>query len=311
MINVMWQKVNTFFFVFKQSLFPRSTYYSKIPKARFIFSLKYFVGLTIILNLILISVMLVRYHPTRVSRFLNSVITGLNRYPSELTVNIAKGRLFSSLNRPYFLWGELDRQKKLLLVIDETAAPEKINMYNSILLLTSQEVVLKTGDITDTSFSVLPLSYFSRQSVNRKIIDQTIRTMTVFTNLVFFGYLILISLLVILLPLSSFVITLFYLVVISLIIYYIFKIYFKKKIHYRKTLQVALHAVTFPLILDYFLIIFRPTIPANIEISPRLPTPMVFLILLAVFVFAAVYQAYENGKHHVVHHIHPAKAHHK
>lgn len=307
----MCKKVKTFFHVFKGSLFPQSDYYSKIPKASFRFSLKYFISLVLILNFILIILIFVKYNPGRIGRLLDGVVISLKNFPEELVINVRKGRIFTSYNRPYFLWTDFDGQKKLLLVIDETADPTKINQYRSYVLITSTEIIFKTDKLLGEKSNVISLNRLGDQTFNNKTNQKIIQNLTTIKNRLLFSYFFIIPGLMILLPISSFLITLFYLAIISLIVCIIFKVYFHKRIHYKKTLQVALHAVTFPLILDYFLIIFRPSIPVNIEVRPMLPTPLVFLILLAIYVFAAVYQAYENGNKHVVHHPNQAKTHHK
>lgn len=292
----MWQKVKTFFHVFRYSLIPHSNYYSKIPKVRFRFSLKYFISLIVGLNLIFVLFLSTKYNPAKINQFIDDIVYNLNHYPADLEINLDKGRLITSYNRPYFLWATLGVQKKLLIVIDENAKPEKINTYNSIVLVTRTDIVMKTGNKDTNTFTVYPLSYISNQQITRKSIEQTIQTLNFIKTLVFWGYLIIMPLLLILLPLLSFAITIIYLLIISLIIYYIFKIYYRKNIHFKKTLQISLHAVTFPLILDYFLLISKPCITANINVQPILTTPVAFLLLLTVFVFVAVYETYQNGK---------------
>lgn len=293
----MRQKVKTFFHVFTQSLFPQPSYYQKIPKTSFSFSLKYFSSLIIILNLILVIYLTIKYNPGKVDRFLNSIIVSLKTYPDELVINIRKGNLFTSYNRPYFFWNESDGKRNLLLVIDETTLPSKIDQYRSLLLLTSKEIVIRTDKQPNKINNTLPLTYFGNQTFNKKISEKIIQSLIVLKNLLLASYFIIIPGLIIFLLLSSFLINFFYLSIISFIIYIIFKVYFRKRIHYKKTLQVAFHAVSFPLLLDYFLIIFKPSIQANISLKPFVPSPLIFLILLAVFIFAAVYEAYQNHQH--------------
>jgi len=298
----MRQKVKTFFHVFSQSLFPQSDYYQKIPKASFGFSLKYFSSFIIILNLILIIFLTVKYNPGKINRFINSIIINLKTYPEELVINVRKGRLFTSYNRPYLFWNESDGKRNLLLVIDETALPSKINQYRSFLLLTSKEIVIRTDKQPNKIINILPLTYFGNQTFNKKTSQKTVQSLTVFKNLLLLSYLIIVPVLIILLPISSFLINFFYLSVISFIIYIIFKVYFHKRIHYKKTFQVALHAASLPLLLDYFLIIFKPSIQTNVPLKPFIPSPLAFTILLTVFVFAAVYEAYQDHQHQETNH---------
>lgn len=311
MINGMRRKVNTFFHVFKQSLFPKPGYYKKIPKSSFNFSLKYFISLILILNFLLVFFIIIQYHPQRINRNLNSLIISLKTFPKDLVINIRKDRLFTSYDHPYLFWSKVNGKLKLLLVIDETANAAKINQYNSYVLITNNKAVFKTDNQPANNFYVVPLTRFGDQTLNINSVKKIIQTLINFQSLLIFIYPAIVIMLLIILPVSSFLTTLFYLSIISLIVYIIFKVYFHKKIHYKKTFQISLHAVTFPLILDYFLIAFKPSIGLNIKLKPIIPPSVTFVILLAIFVFTAVYEAYQNDKNHQPHHFHPQKNHHR
>ena len=293
----MRRKVKTFFHVFQGSLLPQPAYYHKITKARVGFSLKYFALLIFILNFIFASFLIVKYNPNKVNKFLTGITKEISSIPQELVVNINKGKLITNYNRPYFFWTTYNNQKKLLLVIDETATQDKINIYNTYILVTGQEIVIKDNSDSSNKFKILSLKNFGKLTFEKKDFQKIAITLTNINKFLFIFYLVTIPSLFILLPLFSFIITLFYLVIISLIVYLFFKTYYHKKIHFKKTLQLSFHAVTLPLILDYFLNIFRPTIPGNIHLKLFIPTPLAFLIILAMFVFAAVYEAY-MAKHH-------------
>jgi len=299
----MRQKVKTFFHVFKQSIFPQPDYYSKIPKASITFSFKYFLSLIISLNLILLIFVSVRYNPGKINRFINSIIISLKEYPDDLVINLRKGSLFSSYNRPYFFWGDLAGKRKLYFVIDESASAGKILQYHSQVLLTKKELVIN-NQTSNVEYKTIPLAYFGDKTFDKKNSEQFISLLTIAKSLLIVVYFVVVPSLMLILPLSSFVITLFYLSIISFFIYIVFKTYFHKRIHYKKTLQVGLHAVTLPLLLDYILIIFKPSIPANFYFKPFIPSPIAFVILLAVFVFAAVYETYQDQHQKNIHHPH-------
>ncbi len=311
MINVMRRKVNTFFHVFKQSLFPRPSYYKKIPRSPFIFSLKYFSSLILILNFLLVFFIIIQYHPQRINRTLNSLIVSLKTFPKDLVINVRNGRLFTSYDHPYLFWSKVNGKLKLLLVIDETANTTKINQYNSYILINNKEVVFKTDNRPANNFYVLPLTRYGDQTLNISFVKKIIQILISFQSLLIFIYPAIVIMLLIILPIGSFLTNFFYLSIISLIVYAVFKVYFHKKIHYKKTFQISLHAVTFPLILDYFLITFKPSIGTNIKLKSIIPPSVAFVILLAIFVFTAVYEAYQNGKNHQPHHSHPQKNHHR
>jgi len=292
----MWRKVKTFFHVFKSSLFPQPTYYHKLTKAQYSFSFKYFVFLIFVLNSIFICSFVIKYSPSKINRFINSVTKQVGSVPKEMVVNVNKGSLFTNYNRPYFFWATYNNQQKLLLVIDETADPGKIDIYNTYILVTSREIVVKLSQ----GPKIISLKNFGRHTFQAKDFEKASRSLKTFSKLFYLVYFISIPCLLIILPLVSFSITLFYLFIISLIVYLFFKTYYHKRIHFKKTLQLSFHAVSLPLILDYFLNIFRPTLPTNIRFKLFIPTPLAFLIILVMFVFAAVYEAYQD-KHFLQH----------
>lgn len=288
----MWRKVKTFFHVFQGSLFPQPAYYHKITKASFGFSLKYFVSLIFILNLIFVSYLIIKYNPGRSNKFLTNITKEIDLIPKEFVVNINQGNLFTNHNRPYFFWSTYNGQKKLLLVIDETANPDKINIYNTYILVTGREIVVKNDSRSSNTIKIVSLKNIGKRSLDKKDFEKIAIVLTTISKFLYFFYVIAIPCLIILLPFLSIVVTLIYLIIISLIVYLFFKTYYHKRIHFKKTLQLSFHAVTLPLILDYFLNIFQPTIPSNIRFKLFIPPSLAFLIILAIFVFAAVYEAY-------------------
>ncbi len=303
MINLMRRKVKTFFHVFQGSFFPHAVYYRKITRSPFSFSLKYFISLIFILNFIFFCYVVLKYNPTRLNNFLVNLTQVTRSIPKELVININNGALFTNYNRPYFFWLKNKDKKNLLLVIDETASPEKIDTYNSYILITNREIVIKKKLSSLKDFRIFPLKNFNKKIIDQKDFQKTATFFTFLHNFFYFFYFIAIFCLFIFLPLLSLGITFFYLTIISLLVYLFFKTYYHKKIHFKKTLQLSFHAVTLPLLLDYFLMIFKPTFPVNIHSQLSIPAPLIFLILLTIFVFAAVYEAYQdqhlpNHKHH-------------
>ncbi len=292
----MWRKVKTFFHVFQGSLFPQPAYYHKITKASILFSFKYFIVLIFTLNFLFASFFAVKYNPFRVKKFLHSVTAEIASLPEELTVNINDGNLFTNYNHPYFFWLGNNGSKSLLLVVDENAGAEKINIYNTYILVTGREISFK-NNLKSDDFKTVPLKSVGKHIFFKKDFEKTANILTTINKFLYFFYLLAIPLLFIFLPLLSFLITLFYLTIISLIVYLFFKTYYHKRIHFKKTLQLAFHAVTLPLIIVYLLNIFQPTISTNIKFKFFIPPPVAFLIVLLIFVFAAVYEAY-IAKHH-------------
>lgn len=292
------RKVKTFLHVFENSLFPVTPYYQKILRAPFIFSFKYFISLILLLNFIFLFYLGVKYNPEKIYGVINSVSESLSQYPADLRITIKDGLLISNYNRPYFLWLDYQNKKKLLLVIDENAYPEKIQIYKPLLLLTAKEAVIYPTK-KNQPLSILPLTYLSDQYITKHQLTQLINLMTAVRQAFPLIYLAVATFALIIILVSSFIITLFYLVTATAIIVGIYKFILKKRSHFKKTFQIGLHAATLPLVLDYFLITFKPSmkIGVNLPLSESF-FPISFLILLSIFIFAGTYVAYDHERRH-------------
>ncbi len=294
------KKVKAFFYVFFRSLLPQSAYYEDISKSKFLFSLKYFIVLLIVLNTLFISTVAIRLHPAKINRLLESLQSSLSQYPQNLSLTLHRGLLISSFNRPYFLWLDYDNKTNLLVVVDENASVDKIKDYNSSLLLTSKYLVIKNMRDENAS-TVIPLSRFSDQIIDKTAVlgvQSNIQKADKVFPVLFWSVFVF---LLIVLPTISFFLNLFYLIMASLLVIVVLKMFSKKYAPYArfgKTLQLSFHAITLPLTLDYGLTL--------LSIKSK-PSSLLFFFLTAVFVFAAVYEAYYSR---VSHHTPAITAHH-
>jgi len=288
----MIRKVKTFLHIFYNSLIPHARYYSRIIKVNFSFSLKYFLTLIVILNIFFIISFVVKYSPKKINIVLGTLITSLRQFPNDLTIMINNGRLITSYNRPYFLWLDYQDKKQLLLVIDETATAKKAQLYKSYSLLTANELVI--NNLKNNNLSSLPLSYLQDQTINKEKTMMFVSVLDKIQGLLPLLSLILILALIIILPIASFAITIIYLLLSALLVFFLYKFFIKKHFRFKKILQVSFHSATLPLLIDYGLIIFRPTMRLTVNV-PTLPFPLLFFILLALFIAVGVYEA--HAKH--------------
>lgn len=297
----MLRIVKTFFHNFIKSLFPHAGYYSKIIRSPFSSSFKYLVMFLLVLNVSLVLFIVSQFNPNKVSMFLSSYSASLNSYPDDLVISIHKGRLLTNYSRPYLLWIDQQGEKNLLAVVDETATPDKIRLYGASVLLTSQDAVINntgTGNV-----SVFPLQILDDQKITKQQMNSLVQLINKIRFVFPMLYILILLFLIIFIPLISLIITFVYLFLASIIVFLVFKLFLQKHFHFRKIFQISFHAITFPLLLDYSLIVIRPTInsgPGFLMAIKQIPFPMLFLIILAVFVAVGVYEAHGDGK--VVHH---------
>lgn len=291
-VNSM-KKVKTFLMQFLNSLIPSNTYYSKILQSNFKNSVVYFLIFLTLCNFIFISSLIIKYSPAKISQVFSQLIKTLESVPRDINIKILNGRLISNYNRPYFLWTNLSNSFRLFLVIDETADISKINTYNSQFLLTSNELVTKIQDNIQSTH----LSEFGNQIINRQTVQQVIFQLHKILQFLPFIYVGIVLLGIAIIPLISLLISILYLGFASIIGYYIYRWYSKKHIVFKKVIHIALHASTLPIIIDYIVILFRPTLPIKTPFSiPSIYFPILYLLLLSFFVFAGIYEAHYHKK---------------
>lgn len=289
MINRMRQKVKSFLHVFTNSLLPQSHYYKTVLKTKFSFSFKYFVSLVLLLNAIIIVIGVIILNPFTLSDVISNLSNNLQAYPKNLTVILNKGHLMTTYNQPYFFWMNYQNKTAPLLVIDENALPQKISEYSSYILLTANELV--TRDVKNQgAITELPLSYLPNQTIDKNMVDQVESNLRIIQSFLLPLYVLVLIVLAIILPLISFSVTLAYILVASLLIYVVFKIWGRTKkqfarVHYKKIVHLSFHAVTLPILLDYGLGIFGVR---------TAPVSFFFFLLLVLFIFAWIYESYRD-----------------
>jgi len=163
----MGLKVKTFFYVFFKSIIPRAFYYQKIKITHFAFSAKYFSALILMLSFLFVLFTLYQYPYNKFKSFISGVESGLKNYPDSLTLNFQNGTLFTNLNKPHFFWWESPDRTRLLMVIDQSALPDKIKQYKSYALLTAREAVINfSGTITTVPFTSIKNTIITKNNIN-------------------------------------------------------------------------------------------------------------------------------------------------
>ncbi len=290
MINLSMKKVKTFIHVFINSLIPQTNYYPKILHTNFFFSLQYYILLLLILSIIFLVSLPFKYSPNKINAELDAVIAGLNQFPDNLKININNGDLITNYDRPYLMWIDYNNQKILLFAVDESDSLPNSDL-KPILLLTGQNLQVNLGG---NRSSVIPLNNLKIKTIDKQLTNSLITSITIFQRLLPIFAIGLFLIMLILVPIGSFIINTIYILIASLIAYGVFRIFIKRQPSFKKTLQISFHAITLPLIIDYFLIITKPTIYTNNGNIPKIPValPLLFLILLSVFVFGGIYEAH-------------------
>lgn len=287
------KKVKTFLHIFANSLLPNRAYYQKILKAPFSFSLKYFLALILALNFIFVIFLSVKLNPWKVNQVFNDLINSLEQFPENLSITIKNGYLMTNHYKPYFLWFDHQTSKRLLLVVDETASPKKIQEYNSDILVTSREVIVRNPQNTFEQ-KMIKLASLNIDSINKATARNAQLSIATIRRFFLFTYPLLLFLAFIVLVITSFLTTLLYLIVACSVVYLVYLFFLRKKGRpkFSQVLHTSFHSITTPIVLNYLLGMFYLGIPL---------LPLFFLLLITVFTLAGLYEGYTHQHHHPLH----------
>ncbi len=292
------KKVKTFFHIFVNSLLPQDTYYPKLLKVPFYFSLQYFTVLVFILSFIFVTSISLRLSPLKINSLLGNLAANLNKYPNDLVININKGTMTTNYDRPYFLWLDSDEAdtNHLLLVVDQEATPQKINQYDSAILLTRKNIVFKNTGTAD--LKIIPMKTVDNDTITKSTVDSVKNTILSINKLVLLAYPLLFLVFFLFLTLVSFFSNVLYVLISAGVVYlfYHFFIQHKSRPKFVKTFQISMHAITLPMVTNYTLGVF------NLKLNQSLS--VLYLLLVLLFTAVGVYKAYvhEVSSHPKIHH---------
>ncbi|MEN9327523.1 MAG: hypothetical protein RI947_331 [Candidatus Parcubacteria bacterium] len=272
-------KVKRFLYTYINSVIPEDQYYHKLSRVPFSFSVKYlfFVVYATYVLFLLLSIAKTNFFSEK-RAFINNLILKVRAYPDDLTINIKDGRLMSSYSKPYFMWVPEGDKQHLLAVVDETGSPEKIKMYGSLTLLTSNSFTFYNGA------RYVSVPYGKQElSINK---DTMIKTGKTLDSLYGICKIVIVLFSLFLFPLLFVLVNFVYCVFVSLLTFAcwnIFPQHVNKKISFRRILQLSFHALTMPILLISFIVLFD---------APLLRLPFTFIVLLMIFTNTAVYEYY-------------------
>lgn len=271
------RKLNTFVHVFANSLLPLDTYYKKLKKVSFGFSLKYFTALVLFVTFFAVSITLVKtlFVENNIYTLTSEVVQTAHDYPQELVIRIRDGKLMTTVDHPYIVWYEYQGVPHPIIVIDPQATPAKIDQYKSIILLTSDKIVVRA----DSTYRVTPISpdlnlTVTKDKVNEltTAIQQINRSLPLMLIIVLFAVTIISFFIV-------FLSKIIYLIPITILVYLVARAY-HKDIAYSKVYQIAFHAITTPFLLETFISINGIV----------LAVPFWNFVTHAIFVLGGVYE---------------------
>lgn len=276
MIIGMRRKVKTFLHVFVSSVVPQTSYYAKILKSKFTFSLLYsFILLSLVTGIVfaLVFYQAGRNNIGNIKQCLNS---SMNEIPSNFVLNVRDGLLSTNHELPLFVWFNCDERVQLLAVVDERGVSKNINSFGAQLLVTGSEIVLKYK----TNTYAVPINkYISNLHLDKQSIityvNQGFEVLAFYIP--FFTLALILST-----PLLVYVATIITILLSSLCVRLFYHL-FRKHYSFKKTIQIGLHSCTLPLLTLILFVLF----PIHI-----INTYILFFALVFIFQLVAVYEGH-------------------
>ncbi|HUW21867.1 MAG TPA: DUF1189 family protein, partial [Candidatus Bathyarchaeia archaeon] len=243
-----------FWQVFKNSAF-KPTYYKDVLKARFSFSLKYFIVLFGFLSF-LTCFTIAFFLWQKADPFLKQMESKLPEfYPEELEIQIKDGQVFTNVTEPYFValnpdffpkdikQGLENQPLQNILVIDTLAQATDIRKYQTFALLTKTDVAFMAEN---NEIRVYGLEEIKDFSLNQQQVNQALGKITPYLKKII-PFLILLTFLVV--PPTTILLKFSSLVFFALLALLMARLFKHRQVTYIKALQVNLHAITLPTII--------------------------------------------------------------
>lgn len=273
-------KVKRFIYTLANSILPQDDYYHDLTKKPFRASIAYFLLFILLSYFVFLGLNTVLTRGFRSERNLaSSLIQGIERYPVDLVISVRDGRLMTNYSHPYFFWVNDDDKKYLLAVVDETGEPDKIMRYNATFMLTSEALVIKRGQ----SFTSLPFGKTVLRVDASKAEDAARRISLALGCVQIFVILFALLGMPVLLLATGTVYTFFVAGVSYMIWRWIGPEKELRKITFKKIHQLSLHAITFPIILCYAMVL------AGGRMNNM---PFTFLLIMFIFTNTAAYECF-------------------
>ena len=182
---IRWVKriSKTWWHVFSQSVFNKE-YYSHLPDVPISFSIKFisaFFVLYMLLWSMVASIALSAWVPKLQQSLPQWEQALITQYPEGAVFRIQEGTLSSTMSQPYTLAMPTDAieresdtfDRANILVIDERATSSDYRKKDTIILITSKEVVVPASRAPETGYEAFPISAFLQKDAGPITITQS------------------------------------------------------------------------------------------------------------------------------------------
>lgn len=243
------KKLKTFLYVLKNSI-TSPKYYNDIVKTKINFSIKYFLALSFLVSVISVIGYSIIYLPKYISEINIAYQSIEEGFPEDFIIEFKDGSWSSNKEGPIIIKQiELGGDSKLpenLFVFDKEGTIEKIDEYNTMFLVNSENILYKT-DVE--GIVAQPLKNIPNGTLDKNLLNEKMQTIDKVVELLPF-----------LLPLALFIPTFLFeyvggsifIILLSALGVYVASISTKKKIDFKSAFQICIHASTIPMVVRAF-----------------------------------------------------------
>ncbi|KKS21521.1 MAG: hypothetical protein UU77_C0001G0016 [candidate division WWE3 bacterium GW2011_GWC1_41_7] len=260
-INSIVYKIKAFFYVFYRSL-TSVKYYQDVVRATLNFSMKYFFTISALAALLVTVGTVVPMIPTLRDTISNFIEQGRTFYPDELVITSADGKLSVNQPEPYMIpFPDIPEvsdqpdtvQFENLVVFDSQGTLDDLENYKTLILVNEANILAKG----ENKIEVYPLKDMPDGQLTKTEINQALDKIQEIA--VYIPYL-LASLLFVGVVFYYLGLRLVYLLFVALILMGIGRIK-NFDYDYKKYLQLAIHTMTLPLLMDVIFNLVRVPLP--------------------------------------------------
>ena len=240
------KKIKTFLYVLKNSI-SSPKYYNDIVKTKINFSIKYFLALSLLVSVISVIGYSITYLPNYISEINTAYKSIEEGFPEDLIIEFKDGTWSPNKEGPVIIkqvdLGEGSKLPENLFVFDKDGTIEKIDEYNTMFLVNSENILIKTDA---EGVVAQPLKNIPNGTIDKNLLNEKMQTIKK-----------LVELLPFLLPLALLIPTFLFeyvggsifIILLSAIGVYIASISTKRKVDFKSAFQICIHASTIPMII--------------------------------------------------------------
>lgn len=254
------------------SVIPQDIYYPKLLHIRFMYSLKYYITITLILTALFILAFSYKYPLSRLVQYKNDVTKSFSQFPESAVLRIQKGQLTSNSSLPIFIW--VKHKEKPLFVFMANAKDDAPRTIPPVPFLFLKKDGMQISYRQYQRISAYdPTREYTISKEQMPLLEEKVNALCApvmrYYNLA----------LVTILPLMFIIFTTGNILLSSIVSFLLFRLYFSHA-HLKKCIQAGLHGTHIPMIISALLFVLYPT---NLRIIPIIGALYFVFALVSIF----------------------------